>query len=405
MLQIRVLKGKYFPHCDFIKATKKKNYSHTWRAILHGREGLLKGLIKRVGNGTNTRVWDDPWIPSKTGYKPLFRSAHATVVHASELLNEDATSWNVNAVKANFSEVDVQAICSIPCGKFAKDFWAWGAEKHGNFFVWSAYRLLRTNQPDASLSSSIGAADPIWKTLWILPAPPKVKTFWWRVIHNFIPCREVLHKRHIERIPFCVDCGVDSESAWHALLVCGWAQMFWNEVKYLTGIKIPKLHPMSWAPNLIDGNLLPEKDSCMVPCGMWAIWKARNDRRHGNINLPIIKAVQWALDTAFDVWNASINFSKTNKPKLQVHWRPLDDGLIKINVDSTFNAAACEGATGAIARDHLGKFLVAEASWQTHVASALAMEAYAAHNGVVLVRDHGFHRIIIETDSHVLSKL
>ena len=137
------------------------------------------------------------------------------------------------------------------------------------------------------------------------------------MIHNFIPCREVLHKKHIERIPFYVDCGADSESARHALLDCDWAQLFWNEVKSLTGIKIPKLHPLSWASDLIDGSFLPEKDSYMVLCGMWAIWKARNDRRHGNNNLPLIKAAQWALDTTFDLWNAGITHSKTNKPKLK----------------------------------------------------------------------------------------
>jgi hypothetical protein len=55
----RVLKGKYYPHGDFMSAGKKKNVSHTWRAILAGRKVLELGLIKGIGDGTTTHVWDD----------------------------------------------------------------------------------------------------------------------------------------------------------------------------------------------------------------------------------------------------------------------------------------------------------------------------------------------------------
>lgn len=52
----RVMKGRYYPHTDFMLATRKKHSSHTWRAILAGREDLKKGLIRRVGNGTTTKI-------------------------------------------------------------------------------------------------------------------------------------------------------------------------------------------------------------------------------------------------------------------------------------------------------------------------------------------------------------
>uniref|UniRef100_A0A0A9GKT5 Uncharacterized protein n=1 Tax=Arundo donax TaxID=35708 RepID=A0A0A9GKT5_ARUDO len=41
----RVLKGQCFPNTDFLSATRKKHSSHTWRAILAGRDVLSKGLI------------------------------------------------------------------------------------------------------------------------------------------------------------------------------------------------------------------------------------------------------------------------------------------------------------------------------------------------------------------------
>uniref|UniRef100_A0A8R7R6G8 Reverse transcriptase domain-containing protein n=1 Tax=Triticum urartu TaxID=4572 RepID=A0A8R7R6G8_TRIUA len=60
----RVLRGKYYHEGNLLTAGNKRNASHTWRAILYGREALKLGLIKRIGDGASTRIWDDPWIPS-----------------------------------------------------------------------------------------------------------------------------------------------------------------------------------------------------------------------------------------------------------------------------------------------------------------------------------------------------
>ena len=48
----RFLRGKYYHDRNFMSAVNKRNASHTWRAILYGREALHLGLIKRIGDGT-----------------------------------------------------------------------------------------------------------------------------------------------------------------------------------------------------------------------------------------------------------------------------------------------------------------------------------------------------------------
>jgi hypothetical protein len=55
----RVLKGRYYHDGDFIRSTRKKHASHTWRSILARRETLEQGLIKRIGDGTLTNIWTD----------------------------------------------------------------------------------------------------------------------------------------------------------------------------------------------------------------------------------------------------------------------------------------------------------------------------------------------------------
>ena len=60
----RVLKGRYFPDCEFQLATVPKAAPATWRAIVAGREALDAGLIKRVGTGSTISIWEDRWITS-----------------------------------------------------------------------------------------------------------------------------------------------------------------------------------------------------------------------------------------------------------------------------------------------------------------------------------------------------
>lgn len=69
----KVLKGKYYPNSSFMRATRKKNSSETWRAILFARQALAKGLIKRIGPGNSTNIWTDNWIAGTSTMKPLFR--------------------------------------------------------------------------------------------------------------------------------------------------------------------------------------------------------------------------------------------------------------------------------------------------------------------------------------------
>jgi hypothetical protein len=47
----RVLKGRYFHGVSFLSATRKKHSSQTWRAIMAGREVMVEGLVRRIGNG------------------------------------------------------------------------------------------------------------------------------------------------------------------------------------------------------------------------------------------------------------------------------------------------------------------------------------------------------------------
>jgi hypothetical protein len=136
--------------------------------------------------------------------------------------------------------------------------------------------------------------DPHWLKLWRCKIPPKVRVFWWKVSHDFIPCRANLHRKHIEPIGTCELCGKEDETIFHALTQCTFAINFWEKLRPRTGIKLPRLCSRTWTRDLLENYFCKEEDRGVILCGMWWLWLSRNDRRHQDmVKLPFIQAQQW----------------------------------------------------------------------------------------------------------------
>lgn len=112
-------------------------------------------------------------------------------------------------------------------------------------------------------------------------------------MNEFLSAKQVLHRRHIERTPNCEVCGADEESIRHVLMDCTVAKYFWAEVKRLTAVKLPNLHPLTRAHDLIDPAVCSSRDAGVILCGMWSLWMTRNKRRHGEAATPVRVAVNW----------------------------------------------------------------------------------------------------------------
>ena len=59
---------------------------------------LELGLIKRIGDGATTNVWDDRWLPTAIGNRPICRKEGATAVHVADLLTDNGQTWNEEAL-------------------------------------------------------------------------------------------------------------------------------------------------------------------------------------------------------------------------------------------------------------------------------------------------------------------
>lgn len=180
-------------------------------------------------------------------------------------------------------------------------------------------------------------------------------------MHDFIPCRANLHRRHIDPIANCGICGACEETTYHALVECSLAHGFWRKLKELEGIKLPKLRSRTWPEDLLNDTYCSEKDRIIILCGMWSLWNTRNDIHHGKKPMEHTLAIDWALDACFHLLT-----SQQGSRQIQVNqvarWSPPPEDVVKINCDGGFRVEDMTGSTGAMIRRSDGSFVGAEAS-------------------------------------------
>nr|POF26930.1 hypothetical protein CFP56_37702 [Quercus suber] len=94
----------------------------------------------------------------------------------------------------------------------------------------SGYRLLsEEDMKDSPSSSNLSPTKRIWKGIWSLKTPNKVKTLLWRAGTDSLPSKASLLKRKVVCNDLCSECKLESESSFHALWVCCVVAQVWEQ--------------------------------------------------------------------------------------------------------------------------------------------------------------------------------
>jgi hypothetical protein len=364
----QVLKARYFKHSDLLHAGCPGRGSFTWRSILHGRDLLKRGLIWRIGDGSQVDVWQSNWIPRAGSQRPLGRrpdSSANMVRKVTDLLNLEGTGWDEARLNQVFFEFDVADIKNtIIGGPMKQDVPAWNFTKNGLFSVKSAYPLqmqIMGEKKGRIESSSTVEAHRGWLKLWGANIPGKVKVHVWRLMKNGLALGAELQRRRIKGGILCVACGRE-ETALHRFCHCNHTQQIWLHTRLLAGAmdaSPPKdvhnhrdlMHWMlEWLASVKDS----EMDITLMI--LYHAWLARNEARDGKrIDDPeiIVKRAIYLLEE----WH-NVQVPKPIKVTVpKERWFPPESGWIKVNSDGAWNKASEKGGGGVVVRDHDGRFL------------------------------------------------
>jgi ribonuclease HI len=402
----RVLKGRYFPECDFMQASVPRSASATWRAIVAGREALQTGLIKRVGSGDSISIWEDKWIPDSYSMKPLFKPddnelakvSNTKLEKVSQLIDGSSWTWRRDLVRSVFALPDAEAILNIPLRNGGgEDFYAWNHEVSGVYSVKSAYRALvnqkeRSAPDEGTVTETSTTEQQMWAALWKLNVVPKVRVFWWRVLRGILPDECTLKRRHIKQMSTCSICLAMDEDLMHAMIKCSHARRFWEEARRWLGVDLPRLHPTTWAKDILCDQQFSDQERAKIITVMWSIWHSRNRWKHD----------QELTDPEYSVKATREALTLLEVPRQQFvlpghGWRPPDFECVKINIDGAINFADGQGGAGGVARSSC-RLLGAWSKPLPGITNPLIAESLALRDGVLFAKIRGLTQVIMETD-------
>ncbi|KAL4384556.1 hypothetical protein GQ457_15G009290 [Hibiscus cannabinus] len=376
-LVCRILKGKYFPDVDILSASGRSNPSWAWRSISDGIDTIKKGSLWRVGNGKDIQIWFDKWIPNSESTSNLHRPSDCLDFHVFKLINFETREWDMEKIQNWFPKEIGDKIQAIPIGgPDSKDKLIWPFCKNGEYTVKSGYHFLVDHLPnvDSPTTSVSSQNDPfLWKSIWTMNVPPKIKHFIWRACRNAIASKcNIKHRLKIGNDE-CPRCGEDSESLEHIL--------FFAHLHKLFGRR---------QISVIVRNVLVSPGSV----------NARNAFVFTGVDSD--PSLSWLL-----AHDAFMEFSQINilEPSRlyqenghNQQCTPTPPDCIKINCDASFINFSSSAAGAAVFRDSHGK-IVKVVSKSFRAFSASMAEALAVRMGVSFAFRCGFPNIIVESDN------
>ena len=401
----RVYKAKYFPQCSFVEATVGPNPSYAWRSLMAAQGVVRKGMRWQVGNGNKIRVWRDKWIPRPSTYRLVTpenpRSENALV---SELINRATHEWNTDKLTDWFLPEDRDAIMSIPLStNEIGDRLIWAENRSGKFTVKSAYALALEEQSHlTTVDCSNGSVRrKLWKTIWQLKLPQKLKHFAWKASRDILATKMNLAVRKIAPNGLCELCGQEEETVCHLLWFCNHAKEVWTESKMALPFEIAT----SWS--FLD--VVAQLKSCeetrpsvleRVVAVCWGIWKNRNELQNGGKG----KSGRTILRNAMNLVD---EFRSANEPRNvdqvdvapTVSWQPPSGGYYKVNTDGAVFSSSKQAGAGVIIRDGDGEVVAALSKKWNYPLGAIEAEAKAMEAGVLFAHDVGIRDAELETDS------
>ena len=138
-----------------------------------------------------------------------------------DLIDPISWKWDVNLLHGLFNPQEEKLTMSTPlCHTFIEDKLIWPFTSSGIFTVKSSYNFLAKENLDNLTFGNPMHDSGIWKLVWGLNVPNKVKNFIWRSCRDDVPVKKNLKKQQILPNDICDHCKQSPGSILHALWEC-----------------------------------------------------------------------------------------------------------------------------------------------------------------------------------------
>ncbi|XP_075669942.1 uncharacterized protein LOC142639681 [Castanea sativa] len=230
----------------------------------------------------------------------------------------------------------------------------------------------------------------------------KLNTSSGELAKNILHTNFCLAKRKVTEWDGCAWCG-EKETSGHVLWDCKTTAKTWKE----SGQKLP-----SWKNSHRDFFdiywKLREKakdiDWAAFATMTWCIWNNRNLYKHEGRCKPAKVLVSEALryTEEYKYSNSQTIQTPRQPPRVGSQWRPPEIGWYKNNVDAVvFKEDGCCGM-GVVIRNEAGCLIGAMSKKLHFPLGLMEAKAQAAKEGILLARDLGLSKVIVEGDAKTI---
>ncbi|GAU27401.1 hypothetical protein TSUD_356360 [Trifolium subterraneum] len=212
--------------------------------IVASSDWFSEGVVRKVGNGSSTAFWFDPWVgglPLKDRYHRLFQVSEQCLELVENMGSREHGQWEwdfrwkreLSVAEFNlFQELLHVVTQSLSLGM--EDSWVWTLDPTGSYSVKSAYLAITSVEVAPEPNSLLTR---VWKS-W---APSKVIVFSWQLLQDRVPTRQNLLRRHVLReasLSLCALCGDFVESINHLFITCDYISIFWYNLARWLGFEL-----------------------------------------------------------------------------------------------------------------------------------------------------------------------
>ena len=266
-------------------------------------------------------VREDKWLPDQVSKTVMIPPPSLPPdAKVSTLIDPESTTWKVDQVQQLFMPLDAKLILSIPLSaRLLMDCLIWSHMPTGVFITQSAYKMLANSAManDAS-SSNPNPHKQVWRGLWKLQVPNKVKVFAWRACNKALPTMDNLVRCHIVDENLCLVCKIGAEDPLHIVLGCPEVEQVWKEHGWFNqAISSPSVDFI----DLLSRFLKVSEDNRaeLFIFIAWSLWQRRNTLRIGLLSPPLNLVGPQAAKFLQDFFNAQEDRSTSNPMATSMH--------------------------------------------------------------------------------------
>nr|POF22818.1 putative ribonuclease h protein [Quercus suber] len=353
--------------------------------------------------GNSVLVWGDNWLPTPGCPKVISQGGEGCEkTRVGDFIDQETREWREDLIDRVFFDFEASIIKKIPlCRSIQDDILIWPFNPDGVYSVKSGYRFLQdsrlAHQPSPSNSNPL---KQLWKHLWSLDVPNKVKHLIWRACKDALPTKKNLVRRKVVSDSLCEMCKQHEEDTLHALYHCPELQSLWMTTPaWNQDILKQKTCFTDFIVSVFAG--LKEPELLMVV--LWNLWKRRNNLRLGKPTIPLNRVLEHSREQRFESHSSPLP-STTPRSNQLVTWTPPPEQWYKVNFDGATFADMDKAGLGIVVRNCDGLVMASMAQQIPLPHSVVEVETLAARRALEFALELGFEQIILEGDSETLFK-